>query len=978
MARGQDQPPKEKLSFALPIRGIANKSGRLVQPVQLTIGHAGPDARLVVRADHHEVDRRVLTSGTHTFNVYLDSVETARQVLIDYEIGGKSDSAAVQVEPVRKVQIFILPHSHHDLGYTDLQSNIEAKQVENISKAIELARNTANYPPGARFVWNLEVLWGADLFMRTKTEPERGELIDAVKKCWIGLNGMYANELTGLCRPEELLQLFRYSTELGDQCGTHVDSAMISDVPGYTWGTVSAMAQAGIRYFSAAPNFFDRIGTFMVQWQDKPFWWVSPSGNERVLVWVPWTGYAMSHIMKLDPEWVNRYQARLDEISFPYQISYIRWSGHGDNAVPDPDICAFVKQWNEEYEWPRFSISTTSNAFAAFEKQYGRQLPELKGDLTPYWEDGAGSSALETRMNRGAGERLAQAAILSAILAPQAYKEADFDAAWRNVLLYSEHTWGAWNSVSDSENPFVARQWQVKRQFAVAAENESKRLLDAVLDAYASDCDSSNVDVHNSCSWSRTDVVLISKEKSLGKDHVKNEHGASVPSQRLSTGELAFLAENVPALGSASFHLSAEAPYLPAKRVSVLDGVLDNGVVRARVDSKDGNIVELMSGKNAHNLVDTSLGEAVNKYLFLEGKDTSKVSTSGPVLIAIEEPGPLVATIRIESSAPGCVDLVRRVRLKAYVDWIELSNTVNKKRAPQNPHPGKDGPAGDFAQSGSKESVQFAFPFAVEDGQIRIDVPLAVMRPEIDQLPGSCKNWLPVGRWIDVANAGYGVTCATLDAPLVEIGSLSATMLGSQTHPEIWRKHIAPTQKFYSWVINNHWGTNYRAYQDGLIEFRYALRLHAGYDPAAASRFAIGMSQPFVSSNRGQRSPMALRLRIDQKDVLLQESKRSADGTAWIVRLFGAAEETRKTSLTWADETPIKIWRSNIREQPLERLGTQVEVPAWGLVTLRIEALDTSARSQSTSGSRENCPVSFEATADADAPRGDRTKSMDK
>ena len=144
-----------------------------------------------------------------------------------------------------------------------------------------------------------------------------------------------------------------------------------------------------------------------------------------------------------------------------------------------------MKKWNEEYEWPRFSISTTSDAFAAFEKQYGHQLPEFKGDLTPYWEDGAGSSALETRMNRGAAERLAQAATLSTMLAPQAYKSADFDAAWRNVLLYSEHTWGAWNSVSDSENPFVTQQWQVKRQFAVDAENESKRLLDEVLDAYA-------------------------------------------------------------------------------------------------------------------------------------------------------------------------------------------------------------------------------------------------------------------------------------------------------------------------------------------------------------------------------------------------------------------------------------------------------------------------------------------------------------
>ena len=366
---------------------------------------------------------------------------------------------------------------------------------------------------------------------------------------------------------------------------------------------------------------------------------------------------------------------------------------------------------------------------------------------------------------------------------------------------------------------------------------------------------------------------------------MKNEHGVSVPSQRLSTGELAFLAENVPALGTASFHLSEGAPYPPEKHVTVLDGVLDNGVVRARVDSKNGNVVELMSGFGIHNMVDTSLDQAVNKYLFLEGNDLSKVSTSGPVRITIEEPGPLVATIRIESSAPGCVELVRRVRLKAYVDWVELSNTVNKKRAPLNPHPGKDGPGGTFAQRESKESVQFAFPFAIENGQIHFDVPLAVMRPEIDQLPGSCKNWLPVGRWIDVANEEYGVTCATLDAPLIEIGSLSATMLGSQTHPEIWRKQIEPTQKFYSWVMNNHWGTNYRAYQDGLIEFRYALRPHAGYSPAAAGRFAIGMSQPLISSagttipNRAESSGSIGRMCLCRNASEVQTAARGLSGS---------------------------------------------------------------------------------------------------
>jgi len=61
----------------------------------------------------------------------------------------------------------------------------------------------------------------------------------------------------------------------------------------------------------------------------------------------------------------------------------------------------------------------------------------------------------------------------------------------------------------------------------------------------------------------------------------------------------------------------------------------------------------------------------------------------------------------------------------------------------------------------------------------------------------------------------------------------------------------------------------------------------------------------------------------------------------WIVRLFGAPGEDRTVGLTWTDGRPIKVWRSNLREQTLEPLPTQVRVPAWELVTLRIEALDT-------------------------------------
>jgi alpha-mannosidase len=940
-AVNQDQDEEKTHSFALPIRGLVRKNGQFLQPIQLSIPADTAGRAVVTKLNGAEVDRRSLPAGNQVFKVFAPAVTALQRINVECLIDGKPIAATIELKPVRKVLVYILPHSHHDLGYTDLQANVEEKQMRNITLGMDLARRTAAYPEGARFVWNLEVLWGADLFMQRKSEFEKTAFIEAVKKGWVALNGMYANELTGLCRPEELLQLFRFAGELGRTCGVSVDSAMVSDVPGYTWGTVTAMAHAGIRYFSAAPNYFDRIGTFMLQWQDKPFWWISPSGKEKVLVCIPWTGYAMSHVMKVGDEWVEKYQDRLDSVNFPYDVSYIRWSGHGDNAEPDPEICEFVKAWNEEYEWPKFSIASTSTAFSAFEKRHGNDFPQLKGDLTPYWEDGAGSSALETAMNRRASDRLAQAETLVAMNSPTSYQPAVFRDAWRNILLYSEHTWGAWCSVSDSENTLTKEQWHVKRAFAVDAEEQSEALLAKALALREANSDSAAVDVYNCTSWPRTEVVVVPKGFSIDGDRVQDDRGVPTPSQRLSNGELAFVANEVPPFGSARFHISSGAAMRPSKPVTVEDNVLQNGILRARIDDKNGNVVELSVSQRPGNLVDLTGGQAVNKYLFLEGKDVSHVQTNGPVKITLEAAGPLIASLRIESTAPGCNRLVRTVKLAAGADWVELTNVLDKKRAPLNPHPGEGGTGDEFAQHQGKESVQFAFPFAVPNGKIHMDIPLAIMQPEVDQLPGSCKNWLPVDRWIDVANADEGVTWVSLDAPLVEIGGISATMLGSQKNPGVWRQHIEPTGTFYSWVMNNHWGTNYRAYQEGTVVFRYALRPHTRYDPALASRLAVSLSLPLLVSRAAAASTIDSIFVIEPYDVQPIAFKPSEDGRAWIVRLFGASGESRKARLRWmkgriATSEP-RMWLSDLTEQPLTPITSEVEVAGLDVVTVRIE-----------------------------------------
>jgi len=92
-AYAQDQGAVEKPSLALPIRGLANKNGRLVQPIKLTIEHAGADTTLVARVDRQQVDSRNLTAGTHTVNVYFDPVQRARFMLVEYMSLCGADSA---------------------------------------------------------------------------------------------------------------------------------------------------------------------------------------------------------------------------------------------------------------------------------------------------------------------------------------------------------------------------------------------------------------------------------------------------------------------------------------------------------------------------------------------------------------------------------------------------------------------------------------------------------------------------------------------------------------------------------------------------------------------------------------------------------------------------------------------------------------------------------------------------------------------
>ncbi len=228
-----------------------------------------------------------------------------------------------------------------------------------------------------------------------------------------------------------------------------------------------------------------------------------------------------------------------------------------DNALLDADLPEAVKSWNKDYAYPHLIIASAHEIMQTLEKRYGDKLPVVKGDYTEYWTDNMGVAAKETRMNSNAKERLLQAETVWSMLRPgKPAPRADFDEAWRYIILGSEHTFAAENSM----DPFFFNAvWKVKKSYFREAKDRSMTLIDNAL-APATDRSTGalgpvegpsngGVAVINTHSWKHGGVVSLAPIESQTGDRVVDDQGKEVLSQRLSSGELVFLASDVPAFG---------------------------------------------------------------------------------------------------------------------------------------------------------------------------------------------------------------------------------------------------------------------------------------------------------------------------------------------------------------------------------------------------------------------------------------------
>jgi alpha-mannosidase len=474
-------------------------------------------------------------------------------------------------------------------------------------------------------------------------------------------------------------------------------------------------------------------------------------------------------------------------------------------------------------------IATSREMFEEFERRYGDRLPVVRGDFTPYWEDGAASTAREVALNRASGNRLLQAETLYALRAPGITPFADLAEAWRQVILWDEHTWGAADSVSDPDGENARTQWAYKQAFALEADKRSKAILDnAIAPAKSRSAPAGEaIEVANTHSWGVTDLVLVPAALSRGGDRVEDEQGRPAASQRLSSGELAILAEHVPGFGSRRYAIRPGEP-LAGGRARAAGTRLDNGTLYLELDPDDGAVQTLKwMGAGNIDLVDTSSGRGLNEYLYVPGKDPGRARGAGPVRITVGERGPLVASLIVESGAPGARTLSREVRVTSGLDRADFIDRIDKTPVR------------------TKESIHIAFPFRVPGGQVRLDLGWGVIRPDLDQIDGSCRDFFALHSAADVSNGHTGLTWISLDAPLAEIGRMTDETPRANGL-RVWRTEAGRSQTIYSYAMNNYWHTNSKADQEGPSLFRYAVVPHGRYSAADMAKRGLEASQPLL------------------------------------------------------------------------------------------------------------------------------------
>ncbi len=866
--------------------------------------------------------------------------------------------------------IFLIHHSHTDIGYTHDQPIVWDLHTRFIDEAIDLAEADAARPGDQGFRWTVETT-GVLMHWLMRASGRQIERFTALERAGrIEVTGMFAN-LTPLFDIDQLIESLQPLRTLREDYGFDVRHAMNCDVNGQNWPLVDVLLDMGIEGFSMAVNA--TFGGAPIR-RPNAFWWEGPSGR-RLLTWNGWHyGLGLRFGLGRDAaafeqEWLPRILRRLNAIDYPLPILMVQ-STHPivDNGTAYVEFARFIDRWNAAGKQPRVQMATPRMWWEAV-RQIGVPLPTYRGDWTDFWNFGCVSSAREQAINRASRARLRTADALAAAVGDEQVSRSfarHRETAWRALHLWDEHTWGADHSVDAPESEDVVTQWHHKAGYAYTARSLSLMLQRdalAALGQRAARRRPTDLLVFNLLPWARIIAgevpTIFMADQLVPQDVTSSRHlqdrmadrdalasAAETSDGAVAEGRFVLKPLEVPGFGYA---VVAREELLELRTHTSIseEPFVENNRFRLVFDRQRGGVLSWYDKELGWEWVDSSAEYRFNGFIHEQVEDTAhpnpyqlffRVPFNGMpddlddprhwrsgwralrtqparVLVHRVYQTPLGWRVIQLLEAPCCAGPLRQsVFLPAYADFIECEAWW------------------DMGLGAHPEATYLLYPFNVPGAVACLDLGGQAMKPEADQLPGACRDYFTAHGWVDFSNGDLGVTVALPENPMVQLGDFH--FAHNQTKFTLGRAMLL------GWATNNYWPTNFRAHQPGRVRARYRIFPHrGGFNEAHAHRFGLeaAYAQPLVQhlgEPTGASPPFPEQgtlLHLPGGPVVALHVKPAARGSGLALRLLNASDSSQDATVGSGLLSIVAAQRCDLLEKPLETLAV-----SEGAVTLRL------------------------------------------
>lgn len=928
-------------------KAVSKMGDELYHIVRINFIHLGEstNAEILVNNEKHQL---LLISGYNSLDILLPKVDKPTEFEAKITIDNKNaKEIKFQIEPIKEWTVYLVQHSHTDIGYTRPQTEILAEHLRYIDDALDYCDQTDDYPDNAKFRWTCEASWAVREYFKSRPKTQIDRLLERIKEGRIEVTGMFFNfsdivDETALAIQTKTLKGFK-------EKGIDVTTAMQNDVNGIGWCMIDFYNSTDVKYVTMGQHGHRAHVPF-----DKPtaFWWESPSGNKLL-------AYRSEHYMHgnalaltsgyLDvfSSNLSKYLDDLDKKGYPFDRTSIQFSGYvTDNSPPSTIACDIVKEWNEKYEWPKLKLALANEFMNFLDENKSDYIPTKKVAWPDWWTDGFGSAMNETKAARTThSEMIANMGLLSMakILGADLPKDINDDISdvYDNLLFYDEHTFGAAESISDplAENTVI--QWGEKAAYAWTAVKESSLLREKAMGFIQQFIKKSNmptIAIFNTLNWKRSGLVTVYIDHEIlpqgKKFQILDNEGNSIPAQIMSSRSdgsyWALWVTDVPSFGykTLSINVSDESFSNSMKQINNKD--LQNKYYDLEIDYEKGVITKIFDKELNTNLVDENseikLGEFIYEQLEnrhsmerLTGanRDTvyvplkKELSNLSNIHVTNIEEGDIWSSIKILGNIPVCADergVNIEIRLYKVDKRIELLYDMRKLPVTK------------------PEAVYVAFPFKLgNENNLVFDVQGGIVYPGINQLEGTASDWNTVQNFASVKSNNGQIVYSSNDVPLVQFGDINSG--------RFYYKHIPEKSHIYSWVLNNYWTTNFKASQEGEMKWNYNITSSSNNSNTFAYRFGWGSRVPLLSrvmpsGNVKNENVANSILNIGVSNLLLVNAKPALSGEGIILQLRETEGDHAIIDINklMQDTGAKEIYEVTILEEKVKQLNSPVLV----------------------------------------------------